>query len=195
MLRKLILRVIAIVFALTGPAGATPAGATNDTVRVEGGLISVSVVDDVRIYKGRPFAAPPVCELRWKSPQPVTAWDGVCKCDDFRPNCPQAPYSQSSLYYSAPHKQSEDCLYLDVWPAAQTAEKRPFMVWLYGGALTRGSGATRAYDARTRSRKRHSPGVISSRGQSESQAAARPARLYASETGGDDLRCALPRRE
>ncbi|HEX5085945.1 MAG TPA: carboxylesterase family protein [Blastocatellia bacterium] len=102
MLRNLILLVIAIVFALFGSAGAT-----NDAVRVLGGPISVSVVDGVRIFKGIPFASTPVGEMRWKATQFVGAWDGVRKCDDFGPDCPQAPYPQSSLYYSAPHKQKE----------------------------------------------------------------------------------------
>jgi carboxylesterase type B len=106
MLRSLILPVIAVVFALFGSAGVT-----NDAVRVFGGLISFSVVDGARIYKSIPFAATPVSELRRKAPQPVSAWDGVRKCDDFGPDCPQAPYPQSSLHYSAPQKQSEDCLY------------------------------------------------------------------------------------
>src|SRR4030095_9660201 len=141
MLRNLILLAIGLVFAFSGLALSA-----NDTVRVEGGLISGSVVDGVRSYKGIPFAAPPVGELRWKAPQPVAAWEGVRECNDFGPDCPQAPYPQSSLYYSQPRKQSEDCLYLNVWTAAKPGEKRPVMVWIHGGALTRGSGATRTYD-------------------------------------------------
>src|SRR5215470_7879563 len=98
MLRNLILPVIEFVFALFNSARAT-----NDTDRVGGGVISVSVVDEARIYKCIPFAAPPMGELRLKAHQPVAAWNGVRKCDDFRPDCPQAPHPQSSLYYSAPH--------------------------------------------------------------------------------------------
>jgi para-nitrobenzyl esterase len=148
MLRKLILLAIGLVFAFSGLALTA-----NDTVRVEGGLISGSVVDGVRSYKGIPFAAPPVGELRWKAPQPIAAWEGVRECNDFGPDCPQAPYPQSSLYYSAPRKQSEDCLYLNVWTAARAGEKRPVMVWIHGGALTRGSGATRAYDGTALAKK------------------------------------------
>jgi hypothetical protein len=142
MLRTLILLVTAFVFASIDLASAT-----NDTVHVEGGLVSVSVVDEVRIYKGILSAARPVGEPRWKAPQPAAVWEGIRKCDDFGLDCPRAPYSQSSLYYSAPHKQSEDCLYLNVWTAAKADEKRPVMAWIHGGALTRGSDATHASEA------------------------------------------------
>jgi para-nitrobenzyl esterase len=148
MLRNFILLAIGFVFVLSGSALTA-----NDTVRVEGGLISGSVVDGVRSYKGIPYAAPPVGELRWKAPQPVEAWEGVRERIDFGPDCPQAPYPQSSLYYSAPRKQSEDCLCLNVWTAAKAGEKRPVMVWIHGGALTRGSGATRAYDGTALAKK------------------------------------------
>src|SRR6266498_3379635 len=148
MLRNLILLAIGLVFAFSGLALTA-----NDTVRVEGGLISGSVVDGVRSYKGIPFAAPPVGELRWKAPQPVAAWEGVRECNDFGSDCPQTPYPQSSVYYSAPRRQSEDCLCLNVWTAAKAGEKRPVMVWIHGGALTRGSGATRAYDGTALAKK------------------------------------------
>jgi para-nitrobenzyl esterase len=148
MLRNLILLAIGLAYALSGSAPPT-----NDTVRVEGGLISGSVVDGVRSYKGIPFAAAPVGELRWKAPQPVAAWEGVREASDFGPDCPQAPYPQSSIYYSAPRKQSEDCLCLNIWTSAGTGEKRPVMVWIHGGALTRGSGATRAYDGTALAKK------------------------------------------
>lgn len=141
MLRKLTL--IAIALTLTFSC---PVMAANGNVKVEGGLISGTVVEGVRSYKGIPFAAPPVGDLRWKAPQPVVAWEGVRKCDDFGPDCPQAPYPASSIYASPPRKQSEDCLYLNVWTTAKQGDKRPVMLWIHGGGLTRGSGATRAYD-------------------------------------------------
>src|SRR3954451_14384266 len=108
MLRRLTLLAIAFVFGLSGIAFTA-----NDTVRVEGGLISGSSADGVRSYKGIPFAAPPVGDLRWKPPQPVVAWSNVRACTEFGPQCPQAPYPQGSLYYSPPQPQSEDCLYLN----------------------------------------------------------------------------------
>jgi para-nitrobenzyl esterase len=115
-------------------------------VKVEGGLISGTTADGVRSFKGIPYAAPPVGELRWKAPQPIVSWQGVRACNAFGPDCPQAPYTQNSLYYSAPRPQSEDCLYLNVWTAANANAKRPVLVWIHGGALTRGSGATPTYD-------------------------------------------------
>lgn len=148
MLRKLTLLAVTVVFAFSAPAFPS-----NDTVRVEGGLISGTVADGVRSFKGVPFAAPPEGELRWKPPQPVAAWEGIRKCDAFGPDCPQAPYPAGSIYASPPRKQSEDCLYLNVWTAASRGERRPVMVWIHGGALTRGSGATRAYDGTALAKK------------------------------------------
>jgi para-nitrobenzyl esterase len=141
-------RLLAVAFALliSSLAFSTDASSINGTVRVEGGLISGATADGVSSFKGIPYAAPPVGELRWKAPQAVPAWDGVRECTAFGPQCPQAPYPQGSLYYSPPQKQSEDCLYLNVWSAAKEGEKRPVMVWIHGGALTRGSGSTRSYD-------------------------------------------------
>jgi para-nitrobenzyl esterase len=141
MRRNLTLLAFVFAVALSGFAFAT-----DDGIKVDGGLISGTLADGVRSYKGIPFAAPPVGELRWKAPQPVVPWSGVRKCDTFGPECPQSPYPAASLYYSPPQKQSEDCLYLNVWTAAGPSDKRPVMVWIHGGGLTRGSGATRTYD-------------------------------------------------
>jgi para-nitrobenzyl esterase len=148
MLCKLTLLMLTLVLAYS-----CLAVGTNDTIKVDGGLISGTVADGVRSFKGIPYAAPPVGELRWKPPQPVVAWNGVRECNAFGPDCPQAPYPQGSLFYSPPRPQSEDCLYLNVWTAARAGEKRPVMVWIHGGALTRGSGATRTYDGTNLAKK------------------------------------------
>ena len=153
MRRNLLLLAVASVFAFSGAAVTTAVLTTNDIVRVEGGKISGTVVDGVRSYKGIPYAAAPTGEYRWKAPQPLAPWEGVRECDDFGPDCPQAPYPTTSLYYSPPRKQSEDCLYLNVWTASRAGEKRPVMVWIHGGALTRGSGATRSYDGTALAKK------------------------------------------
>lgn len=109
---------------------------------------------EVRVYKGLPYAAPPIGQLRWKSPRPAASWVGVRKADQFSAACMQAPYPPSSIYHSDPEPTSEDCLYLNVWTAAKTSkERRPVMVWVHGGALTRGSGALPTYDGESLARK------------------------------------------
>lgn len=100
----------------------------------------------VRVYKGIPFAAPPVGNLRWRPPQTVASWDGVRKADQFGPICPQAG--------GAGQKMSEDCLYLNLWTAAKSAsEKRPVMVWVYGGGNTSGSGSNPLFDGEALAQK------------------------------------------
>src|SRR6266404_2149106 len=125
------------------------AAAVNDPVHVEGGVLSgvPGSNPEVRVYKGVPFAAPPVGDLRWRAPKPVNKWNGVRKADKFGSTCVQTPYPEGSPYRSAAQPVSEDCLYLNIWTATKSAkEKRPVMVWIHGGALTRGSGSTPTYD-------------------------------------------------
>lgn len=121
--------------------------ALEESVTVTGGDIRGALDGDVYVYKGVPFAAPPVGDLRWKAPQPVEDWDGVRDATEFSDNCPQTPYPKQSVYYREPRPTSEDCLCLNVWTAAEASDDlRPVMVWIHGGALTRGSGAVDVYD-------------------------------------------------
>jgi para-nitrobenzyl esterase len=125
------------------------AAAITDPVRVEQGQLSgvPGSTPGVRVYKGIPFAAPPVGDLRWRAPKPAADWPGVRKADQFSATCMQTPYPEGSLYRSDPQPVSEDCLYLNIWTAAKSASgKRPVMVWIHGGAFTRGSGSTPVYD-------------------------------------------------
>jgi Carboxylesterase type B len=119
------------------------------TVKIDSGTITgltVGANNDVRAYKGIPFAAPPVGPLRWKAPQPVKAWTAERACTEFAPSCPQ-PNLLERLYGQKLGPTSEDCLYLNVWTAAKKAnDKLPVMVWIHGGGYTMGSGATPAYD-------------------------------------------------
>ena len=114
-----------------------------DNIRVESGTISGidGSTPGMRIYKGIPYAAPPVGDLRWKAPKPAAHWDGVHKADDFGPECMQIPLSGP-----ADQKMSEDCLTLNVWTAAKSFEKRPVMVWIYGGGYYVGAGSLPDYD-------------------------------------------------
>lgn len=143
---KHLLLIVALVTALTTIVNFGSTATVKEILKVEGGLISGLEADGIRIYKGIPFAAPPVGELRWKAPQPVIPWSGVKECTAFGAECPQAPYPAGSLYYRDPQPMSEDCLFLNVWTAAKAGEKKPVMVWIHGGALTRGSGSASVYD-------------------------------------------------
>ncbi len=122
----------------------------DEPVRVEGGLlqgIPGVVVPDLKVYKGVPYAAPPVGNLRWRPPAPAAPWQGVRKAGKFSATCMQTDYPEGSPFRSAPEPVSEDCLYLNIWTGAKTVkENRPVMVWIHGGALTRGSGSIGIYD-------------------------------------------------
>jgi para-nitrobenzyl esterase len=101
------------------------------------------VADGVRVFRGIPFAAPPVGPLRWRGPQAVAGWSGIRAADRFSAVCPQLG---SYPPESAPEPTSEDCLYLNIWtPLEPAAKPLPVMVWIYGGALENGSASTPLY--------------------------------------------------
>ena len=134
-------------------AAASIITAASDTVRVDGGEVAGVIADGVHVFKGIPFAAPPVGDLRWKAPQPVLPWSGVRNADTFGPQCVQTPYPAGSVYTMAPAPQSEDCLYLNVWTTAKAGDRRPVMVWIHGGAWTRGGSSIATYDGAALARK------------------------------------------
>jgi para-nitrobenzyl esterase len=115
-----------------------PVSAQISTAKVTGGIVEGVVKDGIASFKGIPFAAPPVGDLRWRSPQPVKPWQGALKADRYAPSPMQDPGLISQMGGSS--KISEDCLYLNVWTGAKKAnEKRPVMVWIYGGAFVGGT--------------------------------------------------------
>jgi para-nitrobenzyl esterase len=133
----------AIVAAIVLACAASAA----DQVKVEGGSLEGTTgrVAGIRIFKGVPFAAPPVGELRWKAPKPVASWTGVRKADEFGDRCIQTSPFPDQIWRD--RAESEDCLSLAIWTAAKSAsEHRPVMVWFYGGGFFSGSADEPRYD-------------------------------------------------
>ena len=161
-----------VLCSLAGLAAATSVGTAAraqapSLVKVDGGELQGVVADDVVSFKGIPFAAPPVGELRWRPPQPAAKWTGVRQAAEFGADCMQGrfgPPPGAGARAGAPPAQgtatpapappppaaapavrapSEDCLYLNVWrPADPAARNLPVMVWIYGGGFTGGSSAS-----------------------------------------------------
>ena len=130
-------------------------------ISVDGGRITGSLSADksVAIYKGIPFAAPPVGDLRWKAPQPVVAWDGVKKCTEFSSSAIQAKqgpfmFWSTEFIIDTTKGYSEDCLYLNVWTKKESQVKNcPVIVYIHGGANTSGGASCDVYDGEAIAKK------------------------------------------
>lgn len=117
----------------------------------EGQLVGVAGVDQsITVFKGIPYAAPPVGALRWQPPQPPRAWDGVRQADTFGRSPVQADqrsYGPWTEEYMFRNDVSEDCLFLNVWtPAKKASDRLPVFVYIPGGAYSSGSGEVLLYD-------------------------------------------------
>jgi len=142
-----ILVICLIVIGFSAIAGCTRngggAGAASGSgiVKTDAGSVAGFEQGGLRVYTGIPFAAPPVGDLRWRPPAPVQHWEGVKQATAFSPACPQPLAADPAL------NQSEDCLYLNVWTPAKSAdEKLPVMVFLYGGAFGKIAGSMPLYN-------------------------------------------------
>jgi len=172
------------IFVFTSILCAAAYAAIPDPVRIDTGSVSGTSNQDasVRTFKGIPFAAPPVGDLRWKVAQPPAKWDGVKTATEFSPTCsngaaggrggqgrggqgkggaPKGNPDQAKAKAApaagrgpAGPPPSEDCLYINVWtPAKAAGDKLPVMVWTYGGGFTGGSGSDNWYDGEALAKK------------------------------------------
>ncbi len=121
-----------VLSVLLLPSNTTPLQAA-PRVMTESGLVEGQVQEGLHVFKGIPYAAPPVGNLRWQPPQPPLQWTGPLKAHEYGSICPQ-----KNAF--APN-QDEDCLFLNIWsPADASGKPYPVMVWIHGGGFVTGSG-------------------------------------------------------
>uniref|UniRef100_UPI0025DF4CC9 carboxylesterase family protein n=1 Tax=uncultured Caulobacter sp. TaxID=158749 RepID=UPI0025DF4CC9 len=124
---------------------AAPALAEEARVQLRQGALQGVSEAGVSVYKGIPYARPPVGPLRWRAPIPAEGWTGVRDAKAFGSACLQPPQAPNGLYSGGMAPMSEDCLTLNVWAPAG-AKTLPVMVWIHGGALLGGSSSEPLYD-------------------------------------------------
>ena len=140
---------LVIPCALAASLAAQSPPAFIDPVRVEQGLVAgiAGRNPDVRVYRGIPFAAAPSGDLRWKPPEPAPSWEGIRQASAPGNACPQPAFPSNGLYGASPPPIGEDCLNLNIWTSARSANDRlPVMVWIHGGSFVHGTGAAIGYD-------------------------------------------------
>ncbi len=126
------------------------------TVKTQNGTVEGTNESGIEVFRGVPYAAPPIDNLRWREPQPLKNWAGVRKADKFGPRAMQLPVFGDMDFRS--NGMSEDCLYLNVWTPATTATaKLPVLVYFYGGGFIAGDGSEPRYDGESLSRR----GIVS----------------------------------
>ncbi len=150
---------IFLAFAVLSSIFALACHQSNLRVQVKEGILVGTTGHDpsIRVYKGIPYAAPPVGNLRWQPPRPPEPWKGVRSADTLPPACIQTlegsrlPWTEEFMHQG---EISEDCLNLNIWTGAPSEnEKLPVMVYIYGGGFTEGSNAVAVYDGEALARK------------------------------------------
>lgn len=142
---------------MAGAVAPSTAAAAAPRVTVAEGTLEGGVESGgLRVFKGVPFARPPVGELRWQPPQPAAPWQGVRPAREFGPRPMQRPIYSDMMFRSP--EVSEDCLYLNVWtPAARPGARLPVLVYFYGGGFQAGDSSEKRYDGASMARQ----GIVS----------------------------------
>jgi para-nitrobenzyl esterase len=115
-------------------------------VETRSGKVQGLELDGVHVFRGIPFAKPPVGNLRWAAPQREEPWNDVRDATEFSPESAQTPFAMAQIFGGPQPAHSEDALYLNVWTPGVDDAKRPVLFWIHGGAFMNGSGSTPWYD-------------------------------------------------
>ena len=155
-MRNLVVLGLAALFVAAGAAGAAAQSERGPAVLTPSGELEGAWADaeaGVSVFRGVPFAQPPVGDLRWRPPAAVESWDGTRAATEFGPACWQARNADDSPYARGELPRSEDCLTLNLWTAARVGERRPVMVWFHGGGHSSGTGSARIFDGSAMAKK------------------------------------------
>ncbi|HTP86072.1 MAG TPA: carboxylesterase family protein [Bryobacteraceae bacterium] len=132
--------------AANRPAASARSDGDNATiVKAPAGTLAGKIEGPLRVFKGIPYALPPVGAARWRPPSPMPQWAGVRKATEFQTACLQPQSKLSNVYTADPLPASEDCLTLNIWTPARV-HSAPVFFWIHGGALTGGSSREQVYD-------------------------------------------------
>ncbi|HKI44282.1 MAG TPA: carboxylesterase family protein [Balneolales bacterium] len=152
-MKKLLFFTLLIFIQITSATAQSSEKEQPPVVKTANGIIEGINDSGVKIFKGIPYAQPPVGDLRWKPPQPAKNWSGVRKAQQFGPGCMQRPIF-GDMNFRFP-KMSENCLYLNVWtPEKKSDAKLPVLVYFYGGGFLAGDGSEPRYDGESMARNK-----------------------------------------
>ena len=155
-MRNVMVLGLGALFVAAGAAGAAAQSESGPVVLTPSGELEGAWADaeaGVSVFRGVPFARPPVGALRWRPPVAVEPWGGTRAATEFGPACWQARNADDSPYARGELPRSEDCLTLNLWTAARVGERRPVMVWFHGGGHSSGTGSAKIFDGTAMAKK------------------------------------------